>query len=325
MVATSRRLNSPEMLTRLLAIIAPLIEGEAKEDPYELQETQLMMGRLVQIVRCNSLEAHISLLETVKTAFAKGGPKHITYTLPTIVNNAIHAGLGKSGDQALHMFSFVHSTIEMLAGINPALGAKNYLHGLLALCSMPGEPNEKISELAGRFLDSTLALAKAGFGKEADAYAVLMLTIGSLEKIKGCQQLSKDLLSTAGKAVVDIIESQLTEKRSRCAALLAATHVLSHADRRACLQAATTAAAGDAKLTAKVLDTYVVLLCENTEVEIAVADEIKTLGKSLRGLVEGESDPAEKQKEQEQLERTVSAARRRAEKHPQIKDIVLEI
>lgn len=61
-------------------------EQGGKEEPYELEEGQESVARLVHMVsHSSSHDIHYDLLMKFKKVFVKGGPKRMKYTVPAMV------------------------------------------------------------------------------------------------------------------------------------------------------------------------------------------------------------------------------------------------
>jgi vacuolar protein sorting-associated protein 35 len=73
----------------LLEFIKPLLgddDSGGKEEPYEMEEGQESVARLIHMVsHPSSHDIYYDLLMKFKKIFVKGGPKRMKYTVPALV------------------------------------------------------------------------------------------------------------------------------------------------------------------------------------------------------------------------------------------------
>lgn len=88
-IKDNNRLQSAKTVEQLLDFIKPLLgddEQGGKEEPYELEEGQESVARLVHMVaHPTNHDISFDLLMKFKKVFVKGGPKRLKYTVPAMV------------------------------------------------------------------------------------------------------------------------------------------------------------------------------------------------------------------------------------------------
>ena len=82
-------LSSNKLLDQLIEFIGPLLQDDkepgSKEDPFELDEGQTAIAKLIHLIHNQNGDAWYSLLLKIKKIFVKGGAARMSYTLPALI------------------------------------------------------------------------------------------------------------------------------------------------------------------------------------------------------------------------------------------------
>eukprot|EP00826_Nyctotherus_ovalis_P029611 TRINITY_DN23452_c0_g1_i1.p3 TRINITY_DN23452_c0_g1~~TRINITY_DN23452_c0_g1_i1.p3 ORF type:complete len:167 (-),score=44.18 TRINITY_DN23452_c0_g1_i1:42-542(-) len=144
---------------------------EAKESQYEITETFLIVGRMVQLIQHDSSEEYMKLLQTINEAMKKAGKEKFCLALPCIISAGVSEGTQylNSGntEEAKQLFEFVQTLIEDLATANSKRAVKEYLQLVLILRNV-----RELSELVEGFVQRAMKL----YGSEFELISTIVGT-----------------------------------------------------------------------------------------------------------------------------------------------------
>lgn len=72
MLKSKKKLNELDMVKKLIDFILPLVSAEEEKDeeePYEFEETQVSVAKLVHLVSCKKLSLYYSIVVFLKSTF----------------------------------------------------------------------------------------------------------------------------------------------------------------------------------------------------------------------------------------------------------------
>jgi hypothetical protein len=82
-------LSSPKTVDQLIDFVMPLLQDDkdsATEEPYEFEEGQEAVAKLVHLVKhAKNLDLYFELLMKFKRVFVKGGVKRLKYSCPALI------------------------------------------------------------------------------------------------------------------------------------------------------------------------------------------------------------------------------------------------
>lgn len=109
-IKDNKPLQSGKTVDQLIEFIMPLLQDDkeagSKEDPYEFEEGQNSISKLVHLVVNPNNDLWYSLLLKLKKVFLKGGKDRMTVTLPALVfalfklSAQIESGMGAGAEAA---------------------------------------------------------------------------------------------------------------------------------------------------------------------------------------------------------------------------------
>ena len=86
-----RMLDNLEIVEQLLSFIDPLMrddeEGEDDTEPYEFEEEQESVAKMLQLIWNEDLDLYYEILQRFKKELVQGGIKRMKYTLPSYIFN----------------------------------------------------------------------------------------------------------------------------------------------------------------------------------------------------------------------------------------------
>lgn len=143
------KLGESQTVEQLIEFIMPLLADDkdsgAKEDPYEFEEGQNSISKLIHLIHSTNQDVWYTLLLKFKKIFLAGGPQRQKHTLPTLtftlfkLSAYIETGEGVmapgTDDEAmslikadqLKVFKLVNEIILKLQETQPLLAMKLYL------------------------------------------------------------------------------------------------------------------------------------------------------------------------------------------------------
>jgi vacuolar protein sorting-associated protein 35 len=126
---------------QLLTFIAPLLKTEKdyqENEPYEFEEEQQLVARLVHLVTGGSLAQIAEILDLFRGRFLEGESKRMKFTIPSIIFayiNLIH-NITLKKDDSLPLGSLLKLTkglIDKIASPYPEVSLRLYLNLLLCI------------------------------------------------------------------------------------------------------------------------------------------------------------------------------------------------
>lgn len=167
-----------DVLGKALEVIKPMVTDageEAKESQYEITETFLIVGRMIQLIQHDSLGEYIKLLQAMNEAMKKAGKEKYCLALPCVVNAGVSEGtryldLGKT-EEAKQVFEFVQTLVEDLATADSQRAIKEYLQLVLTLRGV-----REMSELVEGFVQRVGKL----YGGE---FELMPMIVGTLREV----------------------------------------------------------------------------------------------------------------------------------------------
>jgi len=177
-IKDNKPLESAQTVDQLIEFIMPLLQDDkdagAKEDPYEFEEGQNSISKLVQLVVNPGNDLWYSLILKLKKVFLKGGQNRMSYTMPALIfalfklSAQIESGAGggdavadDTGKQLvkvdqLKVFKVVNELVLALQEHKPELCMKLYLQACLAINRV--QNYAIIEELAYEFCSQALLI-----------------------------------------------------------------------------------------------------------------------------------------------------------------------
>ncbi len=254
MVNSNKAIDSLTLVNKLLIFVKHLIEGvpgedEAKNDPYEFEENQTYIAKLVHLVNCRDPLAQFQALATLKENFDKGGIQRMKYTIPSIVNSIYKLVQScsmrkvssvssnednKEGSEAstptaadpvpklplLKVFQFVYQAIDSIGTAYPETALRLFLQGVLAMNGAV-VPGSEVEELGYQFASQALVLYQDQLTDAESKFRAITVIIGTLQR---AIFFSPDNFETLITNTVQYC-AKLLRKQDQCRALLMCTHL----------------------------------------------------------------------------------------------------
>ncbi len=260
-VVNSRKsVESLDLVQKLLTFIKSLIEGtsaeeELKSDPYEFEEIQTYMAKLIHLVDCRDFSVQFQAITTLKETFDKSGIPRMRYTTPAIVNS-IYRLLQKlpprkpstasaseedkeysEGERVtpygmseaaaaklpiLKIYQFVYQTIDAIGQAYPDTAIRLFLQGVLSMNGVVA-PGSDTEELGYQFASQALVLYQDELTDTDSKFRAITLIIGTLQKATFFSADNFETLTTNATQYC----TTLLKKQDQCRAILMCTHMFS--------------------------------------------------------------------------------------------------
>lgn len=252
-----KQIESLDLVQRLLGFIKHLIEGipgedEAKDDPYEFEESQTYAAKLINLVDCKDPVSQFQAICLFKEAYDKGGIQRMKYTIPSIVY-AIYkliqkyfrtAKLSNSSEEEekvssdhskgtptgsaegapklslLKVYQFIYKAIESIGTTYPETGIRLLLQGVLSMNYVVPTGTEA-EELGYQFASHALVLYQDELSDVTAKNRALTLIIGTLQKANFFSTDNFETLTSNAQQYC----GKLLKKEDQCKAFLVCTHM----------------------------------------------------------------------------------------------------
>ena len=253
-----RTLESLDMVQRLLSFTKHLIEGikgedEAKDDPYEFEESQTYVAKLVHSVDCKDALSQFQAISTLKESFDKGGIQRMKFTIPSVVM-AVYKLLQKSpqrkhsttsaeedkdstesaGDKStpsgimesiaklpiLKIYQFVYQAIDSIGSAYPETALRLFLQGVLSMNGIVTAGTD-VEELGYQFASQALVLYQDELTDSGAKYRAITLIMGTLQRATFFSSDNFETLTTNATQYC----AKLLMKQDQCKAVLGCTHM----------------------------------------------------------------------------------------------------
>lgn len=172
-------LSAPETVDQLIEFIMPLLQDDkdaaAKEDPYEFEEGQNAISKMLHLIYNQNADQWYSLLLKFKKIFLKGGANRMKHTLPALIFSLfrlsahVETGLGhelqvQADEDAMQLvkvdqvkiFKVVNELILALQEHQPEQCMKLYLQACQAVNRI--QDFHPVEELAYEFCSQALLI-----------------------------------------------------------------------------------------------------------------------------------------------------------------------
>jgi len=256
-VVNSRRpIETIDLLNRIIVFIKSLIEGssaedEIKADPYEFEETQVSLAKIVHLLDCKDPNTQFQGITTLKEVFDKGGLPRLKFTTPSIVaatyklvqrldnrkqsnnseedkDSSEHEKSTPSGsiDQPapklpiLKVFQFAYQAIDFIGQTYPDSAIRLFLQGVLTMNWIVA-PGSETEELGYQFASQALVLYQDELTDTDSKFRAITLIIGTLQK---AIFFSPDNFETLSTNAIQYC-AKLLRKQDQCRAILMCTHL----------------------------------------------------------------------------------------------------
>jgi len=185
---------TPQQVEDVFAVVASMVCEQSDRqpgttDPLDLAEEQLLLARLLHLMRGTTLDSCYLVLQAAKKHLETGGPKRIPHTLPTIVFHAYKLAhryhedkeADDKWERKVHkIFQFCHSVISLLVKADYAeLPLRLYLQGALAADALEFEGHETV---AYEFVSQAFTLYEEEISDSKAQLAALSLIVSSLQR-----------------------------------------------------------------------------------------------------------------------------------------------
>lgn len=219
-------------------------EAGAKEDPYEFEEGQNSISKLVHLVLNPTNDLWYSLILKLKKVFLKGGKDRMTYTVPALIfalfklSAQIETGVGATDDvitdedgmqlvkvDQLKVFKTVNELILALQEHKPELCMKLYLQACQAVNRI--QNYTAVEELAYEFCSQALLIYQEEISDaEAKQLAINLICTTLYNLNCFSEENHNTLLANALSSC-----AQLLKKPAQCEAIICASSLYNSAYR----------------------------------------------------------------------------------------------
>eukprot|EP00826_Nyctotherus_ovalis_P066381 TRINITY_DN9802_c0_g1_i5.p1 TRINITY_DN9802_c0_g1~~TRINITY_DN9802_c0_g1_i5.p1 ORF type:complete len:513 (+),score=60.15 TRINITY_DN9802_c0_g1_i5:537-2075(+) len=230
LVTAGKRLNSLDLVEKLLTFTAPLVEGiaVAESDEYEFEQVQGNVAKIAHLLEFDNCAHEFQAIHILNKAFVNGGVARMRITIPSLVW-ALYRLSSKMAstleeDQFRSDFAKIYGLalqlIESIVEMAPEDCIKLLLNGVLTI-SLNEIEGEKIEDTIVQYITRAFAIYYEEIANSNSKLRILLSIIGTLER---AHLLSSNNFNTLAKQTIQAC-TKLLRKQDQCKALLACSHV----------------------------------------------------------------------------------------------------
>jgi len=230
LITTKKKLDSTDIIEKLLTFTASLVEGiEVPEsNEYEFEEVQNNVAKIVHLLSFEDHGQEYKAITILNNAFVKGGAARMRITIPSLIwalyRLSSKMSFSLDEDQfrsdSIKVYDLAFQLIESVIGVAPEYSIRLLLNGALAV-NKNGIEGEEIERIILKYIAKAFSIYYEEIANSNSKLRLLSSIIGTLEKINllspnNFNELAKQTIQTCTK---------LLRKQDQCKSILMYSHI----------------------------------------------------------------------------------------------------